>query len=324
MTNKERRLGRGLEALLGRPLEPVSYTQPVGAASPSASVASSPTAPAGGLTLVSVYDVDSNPFQPRQEFDEAEIRSLADSITAHGLLQPIVVRRSGPRFQLVAGERRLRAAIIAGLSQVPAQVREVDEQGMAEIALVENLQRRDLGALEKAASFQQYLQRYRCTQEELARRLQLDRSTVANLIRLLELPETVQQALRRGAITQGHARALLPLGEEREQAAFAARVEAEGWSVRQTEDAVGQHVREHDGQRLAVVGADGRTSRPRGRTRSEHQRVMEQELRGVLGVRVDLRSGAGGRGKIVIHFKSHEEFERLRAQLSRGGKRAAG
>lgn len=328
---KERRLGRGLEALLGRPMEPVPYLPqtPTGAAPPaspsSASVASTPAPAAHGLPMLSVYDIDSNPFQPRQEFDDAEIRSLADSIVAHGLLQPIVVRRMGPRYQLVAGERRLRAAIIAGLSQVPAQVREVNERGMAEIALVENLQRRDLGALEKAASFQQYLQRYVCTQEELARRLQLDRSTVANLIRLLELPEGVQQALRRGAITPGHARALLPLGDEQEQMAFAKRIEAEGLSVRQTEDDVAEHIHHGDGEGLSVVRANGQVSRPaKPRTRSEHQRVLEQELRGALGVRVDIRQGAKGRGKIVVHFKSHEEFERLRGQLCRGQKRAAG
>lgn len=326
---KERRLGRGLEALLGRPLEPVPYVPAGGTQSysnpPAASVAGTPASQPHGLPMLSVYDIDSNPFQPRQEFDDAEIRSLAESIVAHGVLQPIVVRRAGPRYQLVAGERRLRAAIIAGLSQVPAQVREVDERGMAEIALVENLQRRDLGALEKAASFQQYLQRYGCTQEELARRLQLDRSTVANLIRLLELPDGVQQSLRRGAITQGHARALLPLGDEREQVAFAKRIEAEGMSVRQTEDEVGQHIHHSDGNGLSVVRADGQVARPaKPRTRSEHQRVLEQELRSALGVRVDIRPGAKGRGKVVIHFKSHEEFERLKNQLCRGPKRAAG
>ena len=133
------------------------------------------------------------------------------------MIQPLVVRRHGDRYQLIAGERRLRAAIKAGWQQVPAQVREADDRQMSELAIVENLQRKDLNALEKAASFQQYLERYGCTQEELAGRLKIDRSTIANLIRLLELPEAIQQAIRTGTLSQGHARALLPLGDEREQ-----------------------------------------------------------------------------------------------------------
>ena len=163
---------------------------------------------------VNVHQIDSNPAQPRQEFAPDEMQSLAESISAHGLLQPVVVRRVHDRYQLVAGERRLRAAIQAGWVDVPVNVVEADDRQMAELAIVENLQRKDLNALEKAASFQKYLDQYGCTQEELAGRLKLDRSTIANLIRLLELPEAVQDAIRRGKITQGHARALLPLGDE--------------------------------------------------------------------------------------------------------------
>ncbi|HET6884188.1 MAG TPA: ParB/RepB/Spo0J family partition protein, partial [Pirellulales bacterium] len=161
---------------------------------------------------ISVYDIEANPYQPRREFDEAEIDQLSSSLQQHGLLQPILVRRVAERYQLIAGERRLRAAIKAGWSDVPVQVIEADDRKTAEIAIVENLQRKDLNALEKAASFHRYLQEYGCTQDELAGRLQLDRSTIANLIRLLELPEKVQQSLRSGEITSGHARALLPLG----------------------------------------------------------------------------------------------------------------
>ena len=177
---------------------------------------------------VSVRQIDSNPAQPRQDFDPEEMRSLAESISAHGLLQPVVVRQVQDRYQLVAGERRLRAAVQAGWADVPVNVVEADDRQMAELAIVENLQRKDLNALEKAASFQKYLDQYGCTQEELAGRLKLDRSTIANLIRLLELPEPVQDALRRGRITQGHARALLPLGDEREQIEFCRRISARG------------------------------------------------------------------------------------------------
>ncbi|MBX7169143.1 MAG: ParB/RepB/Spo0J family partition protein, partial [Pirellulales bacterium] len=227
--NKERRLGRGLEALLGRPLDLPPGEQPPGAAIAHESGSASPT------RMLAVYDIDNNPYQPRKEFDEAELQQLSESIREHGLLQPIVVRRSGERYQLVAGERRLRATIAAGIGEITAQVIEADDRRMAELAIVENLQRKDLSALEKAASFERYLRLYGGTQDELAARLRIDRSTIANLIRLLELPAAVQESLRKGAITPGHARALLPLGDEREQVAFAERIQAEGLSVRETE-----------------------------------------------------------------------------------------
>lgn len=299
---KERRLGRGLEALLGKPLE------------------DAPDKPAGGLAAddgrvsVSVYELEGNPFQPRRDFDEAEIDALADSIREHGLLQPVVVRRSGGRYQLVAGERRLRAAVKAGWSEVPAQVVDADDRQTAELAIVENLQRKDLNPLEKAASFQRYLECYGCTQDELARRIQIDRSTIANLIRLLELPEQVQQSLRLGAISQGHARALLPLGDEREQVAFCQRIIEEGLSVRATEAQVQEAIRAADTEPLAVVTREGQR-RPAGRIRNEHLASLEQELRSTLGTKVDIRQGAQGRGRIVVHFNSYEEFERLRGYL---------
>src|SRR5262249_8076122 len=155
-------------------------------------------APRDGLMQIHVYEIENNPFQPRRDFDEAAIAELSESLEEHGMIQPLVVRRNGERYQLIAGERRLRAAIRAGWQAVPAQVRGADDRQMCEVAIVENLQRKDLNPLEKAASFQQYLERYGCTQEELAGRLKIDRSTIANLIRLLELPDQIQQSLRAG------------------------------------------------------------------------------------------------------------------------------
>ena len=173
----------------------------------------------------------------------------------------MVVRRVHDRYQLVAGERRLRAAIQAGWIDVPVNVIEADDRQMAELAIVENLQRKDLNPLEKAASFQKYLEQYGCTQEELAGRLKLDRSTIANLIRLLELPEAVQDAIRRGKITQGHARALLPLGDEREQIEFCQRIQREGLNVRQTEALVQETIDAADREPLAA-GRDARQAGP--------------------------------------------------------------
>jgi ParB family chromosome partitioning protein len=302
--SKERRLGRGLEALLGRPPEGYGDGEPQ-----QLNVTGDDSG--GNLVQVNVYELDSNPYQPRRDFDEADLNSLAESIKQHGLIQPLCVRHIGGRYQLVAGERRLRAAIKAGWSEVPAQVIEADDRQVAELAIVENLQRKDLNALEKAASFQQYLERYQCTQEELAQRLQIDRSTVANLIRLLDLPDDVQQAVRTGGISPGHARALLPLGDEREQIEFCRRIQTEGLSVRNIESLVQEAMR--DGE-LNVVSSEGeRSSAPK--LRSEHLGLLEQEFRTALGTKVDVRQTSKGRGRLVIHFKTHDEFERLRSIL---------
>jgi ParB family chromosome partitioning protein len=271
-----------------------------------------------GTVRVDIGRLDRNPFQPRQDLDPTELQSLSDSLRAHGLLQPLVVRRVEDRYQLIAGERRLQAAASAGWTEVPVHVVEADERELAELAIVENLHRKDLNPLEKAASFQRYLERYGATQEELAARLKLDRSTIANLIRLLELPAPVQEAIRQGKITQGHARALLPLGDEREQVGFCGRIQQEGLSVRRTEALVQETIERADAEPLSLVGRDGTTSRPH-RPKSEHLAALEQEFRIALGTRVKITHTSRGRGKLVVHFASHQEFERLRQQICHGG-----
>lgn len=263
---------------------------------------------------VPVESIDGNPFQPREEFDRAEIEALADSLRKHGLLQPLVVRRHAERYQLVAGERRLRAAALAGWSSVPVRVIEADDRAMAELALVENLQRKDLTPLEKAAAFRRYLELYGATQDELATRLGLDRSTISNFIRLLELPEPVRQAIQSGKITQGHARALLPLGDEHEQVAFCQRIQREGLSVRQTESLVREAIAAADREPLRVVGTNG-SALPVTDPRAEHLAALAQEFRIALGTRVEITHSRRGRGKLVIYFHSHEEFERIRGQI---------
>ncbi len=327
--SQARRLGRGLEALLGQiPMRSEPEPQPSAPTlddAPRAVHAEVPPppedAPAAepqpttGTTWVSVELIESNPAQPRQAFDPDEIRALAESIATHGVLQPVVIRPFEDRYQLVAGERRLRAAREAGKAEVPVHIVEVDDRQMAEVAIVENLQRKDLNPLEKAASFQRYLEQYGGTQEELARRLSIDRSTVANLIRLLELPPAVQDALRKGQITQGHARALLPLGDEREQVEFCERVQREQLNVRQTESLVQETIATADHEPLGVIDRDGTTSRSRP-SRSEHIRALEQELKTALGMKVTLTHNAKGRGKLVIHFANHDEFERLRRHIN--------
>ena len=335
--SRERRLGRGLEALLGRASEvsdgpTLAETAHDGVAeqaeassgwtdeAPPEAPADQPAAgpqdvQATGSQRLEVGRIDSNASQPRKEFDPSEMESLRDSIAAHGLLQPVVVRRLEDRYELIAGERRLRAVREAGWSEVPANVVEADDRETAELAIIENLQRKDLNPLEKAAAFQRYLEVYGCTQEELAGRLKLDRSTVSNLIRLLELPEEVQESIRRAKITQGHARALLPLGEDRQQIEFCGRIEREGLSVRQAERLVQETIDAEDDGTLGVIDREGKKS-GRRRVPNEHVAALEQELRSALGTKVTLAHNARGRGKLVIHFRSHEEFERLRRHLT--------
>jgi ParB family chromosome partitioning protein len=312
--SKERRLGRGLEALLGR-----AWDEPETPASADA-LTDAPhddriSRDDHGQLWLDCEAIDRNPYQPRQMFDEAEIADLADSIRTHGILQPLIVRRAGERFELIAGERRLRAAQAADWQQVPVQVRDVDDRQLAELAIVENIQRKDLNAIEKAESFQRYISQYQCTQEELAARVQVDRSTVANLIRLLELPADVKQMVQDGAISQGHARALLPLGDEQEQIEFARRIKKDGLSVRATEQGVQDRILALDGDQLRIVDAEG-NSRPVPRPRNEQLAALEQEIQTALGTKVDLSQTAKGRGRITIHFKNYDEFSRLRQLLT--------
>ncbi len=352
---RERRLGRGLEALLGKVATQQAEEQTAALDNSSAGpwtasespyglkdqpyspepapVSSGPEIrvdeahslpvepapevpveePAGPPTRLDIRLIDSNPYQPREDFGDEELGALTDSLRVHGLLQPLVVRSMGERYQLVAGERRLRAAARAGWTEVPILVVEADDRETAELAIIENLQRKDLNALEKAASFQRYLDNYGCTQEELASRLKIDRSTVANLIRLLELPDEVQTAVRDSRITPGHARALLPLGDEREQVEFCKRIEGEALSVRKTETLVQEMIAEEDDEPLGVVDRNGASRKTR--VTSDHLAALEQEFRSVLGMRVSISHNARGKGKVVVHFANHDEFDRLRMHV---------
>ncbi len=347
--SKERRLGRGLEALLGRagidPAAAVPVTEDSAAVAGGPAVAARPAGAglgSGAARLIlhaaeeaeeaaaslpandlAVSLVDPNPWQPRTVLGDADLAELADSLREHGLVQPIVVRARGDRYQLIAGQRRLAAARKLGWERVPARVLEVEDRQMAEIAIVENLQRRDLDPLEKAASFKQYLATWGCTQEELAKRLSIDRSHVANLIRLLELPEAVQRKLREGKLSMGHARALLPLGDEAEQIRLADRVAAEGLSVRAVETEIQELLRREDAEadfdeeQLAPPPAGEAAPAPKrkpGRpaTRRPSQvAAVEAQLRRALGVKVVVHANGRGAGRIVIPFASLDEFQRL-------------
>ncbi len=318
---KKRRLGRGLEALLGPQPGAAQEEDVVSHATASnagakASQAKTATVAADGqpgdisdMVRLSVAEIQDNPFQPRREFDEKEIAALAESLADHDMLQPVLVRQIESGYQLISGERRLRAAIQAGWTEVPARIREADDRLVAELAIVENLQRKDLNPLEKALSFRNYIDQHDCAQDDLAKRLKIDRSTIANLMRLLELPAPVQHALRNGDLTAGHARALLPLGDEDMQIAFAQRIKGEGWSVRETERQVAQRIDTEDG-----IGP--KLNKKSARTISPQVESLQQQLRVALGSKVEIKQSAKGRGRIVVHFTSHEEFDRLRELLT--------
>jgi len=307
MMPKRKRLGRGLEALLGASDEGIDDVVSTAPDSPGV------VAPAEDIVKLSVYEIDDNPFQPRRDFSEGELAALSESLKDHDLLQPIVVRVVNGRYQLISGERRLRAAIQAGWTTIPARVRQADDRLVAELAIVENLHRKDLNAIEKALSFRRYIDQHGCTQEDLAKRIKIERSTLTNLIRLLDLPEAVQQAVRVGQISAGHARALLPLGEETLQLDYCKRIQDEQWSVRYTEKTVSEHV--------AEMAADGgvwpRPARPTSPppAPNPHLASIEQQLRVDLGTGVEIRQTRRRAGRIVISFSNEREFDRLVALL---------
>jgi ParB family chromosome partitioning protein len=221
-----------------------------------------------------------------------------------------LVRRVNNRYQLISGERRLRAAIMAGWTTIPARLREADDRLVAELAIVENLQRKDLNAIEKGLSFRRYLDEHNCTQEDLAKRLKIDRSTIANLMRLLELPRLVQEDIQKGDLSMGHARALLPLGEAPLQIEFASHIKREGLSVRETERIVSERIQAEE---TDVVAFKMPTA---ARTKNHQVESLQKQLRLELGTKVAIRSSKSGKGSIVIHFANNEEFERLYRSLT--------
>lgn len=296
---EKRRLGRGLDALLGN--HEAGTTVAVSAPHPQASVA--------------LDQIQQNPYQPRKAFDDDELASLSDSIRTHGVLQPLVVRRVGEQFQLIAGERRLRAAQAVGMTEVPVHIVDFNDQQVLEAALVENIQRSDLNPIEKAQGFREYVDRFHMTQEQLAQRLGLDRTTISNLVNLLDLAPDVQEAVRLLQISLGHAKVLKGVTDRTRQVSLCKEVIARGHSVRALEALVkGQNP-------YAVNGASGSGSGGGGSTRSAvektaHIESLEDQLRQKLATRVEIRLRDKDKGQIIIGFESNDDFERLMELLN--------
>jgi ParB family chromosome partitioning protein len=273
------RLGKGLGALLGEYLEPAPA--------------------AADARRVPLSAILPNPLQPRRVFAEAELEELAQSIRENGLLQPLVVRPapgSADRYELVVGERRLRAVSRLGWVDVPVVVRDATDETLLVLALVENLQRESLNPIEEAEGFVQLEQRFALGHAEIAKAVGKDRSTVANAVRLLKLPSSVRKLVEDGSLTQGHARALLAVDDEALAAELARRAVAEGWSVREVE--------------RRVAGGARRTKR-QAKPKSPVLRALEEALQVHLGTRVEVREARGGKGSIEITYHGDADFERV-------------
>lgn len=294
---RKHRLGRGLAALLGENVD-------------------EPDAAEEGIRELEAARIVPNPFQPRREFAEDELQELSESIRENGLLQPLVVRPAGgntdrPRYQLVAGERRLRAVRLLDWEKVPAVVRDVDDETLLVLALVENLQREALNPLEEAQGYQVLSEEFGLTQKEIAQSVGKNRSTVANMLRLLKLPPSIRKLLEQGALSVGHARALLGLDDSVRASELARKAASREWSVREVEKRVRKATRDAP-TKSATKAGDGSSARGR----SPAVQALEEELRKVLGTRAEIRRSRKGEGEIRVPFHGDEDFERVFALIA--------
>jgi len=274
----QRKLGRGLDFLLSGSAE----------------------AAGDEVRLLELGRIRPNPYQPRREFRAEELEELAASIREHGLLQPIVVRAAADDYEIVAGERRFRACQRLGLATIPALVRTADDTQMLELALIENIQRENLNAIEEARAYQAYVQRLDLTQEQAAQRLGKSRSTVANMLRLLDLPGDVQELVSRGTLSMGHARAILAVSDAEAQRSLARRVEAESLSVRDIERLAREWGAAPQPEHVAPAATE----------RNAHVIDIERRLAERFGTKVAVRDRLG-RGRISIDYYSPDDLERL-------------
>jgi ParB family chromosome partitioning protein len=283
VTEQQRRLGRGLEALLG----PVNKEQ---------------AAQEGALREVAVQSIRPNPFQPRRTIEPTKLQELADSIQASGLLQPVVVREANGGYELIAGERRWRAVQKLGWPKIPVVVKQADDRTLLTLAIIENIQRAELSPLEEAASYQRLIDEFKASQGDVARLVGRDRSTVANALRLLKLPAEVRELLERRQLSEGHARALLGVTDDRLLTRLAHAAVAEGWSVREVEARV-------RGERPAAPAKKG--AKGPAKPISADTRRVEEALRKHLGTDVKLTPKRRGRGIIALQYYSNDDLARL-------------
>lgn len=288
--DKGNRLGRGFSALLPNAAAPAKQADS--------------TRPVGGVVQLAIEEVLADKTQPRRKFEESKIEELAASIRSKGVIQPILVRKDGAKYRIIAGERRWRASQRAGLKYIPVLVKEVTERQAFELALIENIQREDLNPVEEAEAYRRLIEEHALTQDACAERVGKDRSSIANSLRLLRLPDEIKDSLAEGALNMGHARALLGLADDGAIKRAAREVASKKLSVRQTEQLV-RKAKEGKGESKAAPAA----------APSPQVRSIEEKLQRALGTRVRLSDKGGGKGRIEIEFFSYEELDRILAAV---------
>lgn len=289
---KKRALGKGLSALLENANTDIT-TKNIGVEQKTV----------GSVANIKIEQIEANPFNPRTHFEEEALEELRSSIEVHGIIQPLTVRKMGrDKYQLISGERRFRASQLAGLDEVPCYIRIANDQTMLEMALVENIQREDLNAIEVGLSYQRLIDECNLTQEKLSQKLGKSRSNITNFLRLLKLPAAIQVGIREGLISMGHARALVSAGEEEQQIEIFKEIIAEGLSVRDTEALV-------KSQKNGKAAAS--TEKPKSYDFDDQVLSFATELSEKLNTKVQLSANHSGKGKLVINFDSEAELNEI-------------
>ncbi len=289
--NKKRGLGRGLDAILQSPETDIT------------SVELSGYYGAGAIAQIDIENIETHPFQPRTDFDETSLNELTESIKNQGVIQPVTVRKMGyDKYQLISGERRLRASKMAGLKTIPVFIRVANDEQMLEMALIENIHRENLNAIEVAISYQRLLEECKLTQDQLSEKVGKDRSTVANFLRLLKLPAEIQIAIRDGYITMGHAKALININDKSKQLIILKRIIDEDLSVRQVE----------------MLAREQTPVKKQKDVLPESYKIQAETLAKALKMGVKVSRNGKGKGSLTFNFKNDEEFERLIDFINKG------
>jgi ParB family chromosome partitioning protein len=311
---KKRALGRGLSALLSDSNTDITTSSPDGKIGNQAATKDFDSKVVGAIASIPLEQIETNPFQPRTHFDEEALLELANSIKEHGIIQPITVRKMGyNKFQLISGERRFRASQIAGLEEIPAYIRIANDQSMLEMAIVENVQREDLDAIEEALSYQRLIEECSLTQEQLAEKIGKSRSVITNFLRLLKLPVAIQSGIIDHSIAMGHARALVGIKDETAQLAVYQKVLEESLSVRQTEELA--KIANNAGTNVA--GEIAPKAKPIDKDDMSFQlQKFADDLKTNFGKAAKLKVGNKGNGKIEITFASEDELNNIIGKLN--------
>ena len=287
-------LGKGLSALLENSETDITSSK------------SSNTGVVGSVSMLPIESIEANPFNPRTNFEKDALLELSHSIAVHGIIQPLTVRKLGrDKYQLISGERRFRASQMAGLKEVPAYIRVANDQTMLEMALVENIQREDLNAIEVALSYQRLIEECSLTQDQLSQKIAKSRSSITNHLRLLKLPADIQAAVRDNVISMGHARALVSAGDEALQLAIFSRIADEGLSVRETEALIREGYVEPRERQDPAQKNSGTVNV------TEAQFVFKEHLGDRLSTKIEIKKSPGGSGKIIVNFNSEVDLNRI-------------